>query len=91
MSELSKFSVVAVSECDAPPGAEKGRWTHYVVANQHTRIEGIHRGSVVQGRRHATEFADELNARASNGYSTWAPRSRVADARKTQSGDGGSS
>lgn len=74
MPEVSTFSVIAVSPCQAPRKSNAERWCSYIVANQYTSIEGKTPGSPEDARFHARELASELNRRAQCGYSIWARR-----------------
>ncbi len=77
MSDLSQFDVVEVQECDAPYGSGNEKWCQYKIANGYTSVVGTNRGSVTETRRYAKTFATELNERAKNGQSVWAPKRKA--------------
>ncbi|MEJ2130116.1 MAG: hypothetical protein P8Y95_00450 [Gammaproteobacteria bacterium] len=75
--ETSKFSVITVEKTEAPDGSD-GTWYRYVIerANSST-IVGSRRGSMRAVKRHAKEFAEDLNVRIANGgKSMWSPRQK---------------
>lgn len=72
------YKVISIEPTDPPEGGETGDWFRYVVKNARSTITGRRRGSRQQVRRHAEDFAAELNARAGGaGTSPWAPRRRA--------------
>ncbi len=69
-----KYKVLSVEKTEPPKGLPEGLWHRYVIGQDDSRIEGFKPGSLQTVTRHAEEFAENLNARASKGYSTYAAR-----------------
>ena len=68
----SKFRVESVEKTDPPEGMPDGEWHRYIVGQGESKIEGYKSGSLVAVTHHAEMFAEDLNARASRGYSVYA-------------------
>ena len=72
----NKFRVVSVEKTDPPEGMSDGHWHRYVIGQGSSKIEGIRNGSLKAVTQHAETFAEDLNARATKGYSAYAARSQ---------------
>ena len=68
------FEVVSIRSVGAPPGLSGDDWFRYVISEGESKIEGFQPGSLYTVTQHAETFADDLNARAANGYSVYASR-----------------
>ena len=68
------FKVTSVKKIDPPSGASGERWYQYVIGRGESAIKGKRAGTMKSVKRHAEEFADNLNRRASLGYSPYAAR-----------------
>ena len=66
-----EFIVTAVIETVPPQGVSGGTWFRYTIENRFAPIIGIRSGSREAVRRHAEEFAENLNLRALKGYSAY--------------------
>lgn len=69
-----KYHVKSVEKTQPPAGMPKGDWFHYVICEGDSVIEGYQPGSLNSVTRHAETFAEDLNARAANGYSFYSAR-----------------
>lgn len=69
-----EFIVTKVVEIDPPEGTSRGTWYRYTIEHGSSPIEGIRSGTLRSVRRHAEEFAENLNRRALYGYSSYATR-----------------
>ena len=69
-----KYRVESVEKTDPPAGMPEGNWYRYVISEGESKIEGFQPGSLYTVTQHAETFADDLNARAANGYSVYASR-----------------
>ncbi|MDH3388275.1 MAG: hypothetical protein OEN02_10250 [Gammaproteobacteria bacterium] len=80
MSELSdklderQFFVARIEETEPPQGMSEGRWYQYTIGRGDSAITGIRSGSLQSVKRHAEEFAENLNQRSALGYSAYAAR-----------------
>lgn len=74
MAHLNPYRVVTVEPGKAPNLAQHGQWYRYVIANHNTSVVGRRCGNREQVRRHAEHVAENLNDRARNNRSAWAPR-----------------
>jgi hypothetical protein len=71
-----KYRVESVEKIDPPAGMPEGDWFRYVISEGESKIEGFQPGSLYTVTQHAETFADDLNARAANGYSVYAARKK---------------
>ena len=72
-----KFHVVTVEKTTPPEGMPGDNWHRYVIGQGGSRIEGIKPGTLKAVTQHAETVAEDLNARAGKGGSTYAPRKKV--------------
>ena len=71
-----KYRVESVEKTSPPEGMPDGDWHRYVIGQGGSKIEGFKPGSLQSVTEHAETFAEDLNARAARGYSTYAARKR---------------
>ncbi|MDH5391692.1 MAG: hypothetical protein OEY11_00775 [Gammaproteobacteria bacterium] len=71
------YHVISVEKTEAPSGMEEGDWHRYTIGQGTSKIDGIRSGSLKDVTQHAEAFAKELNERAINGGSTYAPRKKA--------------
>ncbi len=69
-----EFFVIDVVKIDPPDGMSGGNWFRYTIGHGSSPITGIRSGNLKTVRRHAEEFAENLNRRALHGYSAYAAR-----------------
>lgn len=69
-----EFFVIDVVEIDPPNGVSRGNWYRYTIGHGSSPITGRRSGTLQSVRRHAEEFAENLNQRALLGYSAYATR-----------------
>jgi hypothetical protein len=69
-----EFVVTEIVEIEPPDGESRGTWYRYTIEHGLSPIEGIRSGTLKSVRRHAEEFAENLNQRALYGYSAYAAR-----------------
>ncbi len=68
------FAVTSVKKTSPPAGASGDKWYQYVIGRGDSAIKGKRAGTLRSVKQHAEEFADNLNRRASLGYSPYAAR-----------------
>lgn len=73
----NKYRVVSVTKTNPPAGMEGDNWYHYVIGQGSSHMECTRLGSLNAVTKHAEEFAENLNLRASKGYSAYATRKQV--------------
>lgn len=71
------YHVISIEETEAPAGMDEGVWHRYTIGQGTSKIEGMRSGSLKAVTQHAESFAKELNDRAINGGSTYAPRKKA--------------
>lgn len=76
MVETEKYRVESVEKAARPEGVPSGDWFRYIIGQGRSRIEGCKSGTLQEVTRHAESVAEDLNNRAANGYSAYAPRRR---------------
>ena len=76
MAQPEKYRVERVEKTTRPEGIPNGEWFRYVIGQGRSRIEGCKAGTLKEVTRHAESVAEDLNNRAANGYSAYAPRRR---------------
>lgn len=69
-----KYKVLSVEKTEPPEGLPEGLWHRYVIGQNDSKIEGFKPGTLQTVTQHAEEFAENLNARSSKGYSTYSSR-----------------
>jgi predicted nuclease with TOPRIM domain len=72
----SKYSVITVEKTETPDGLTGDNWYRYVIGEGGSKIEGKKPGSLKGVTEHAHTAAEELNNRAVQGRSTYAPTKR---------------
>lgn len=73
-ADARRFNVSSVEKTSPPAGASGGDWYEYVIGRGDSAIKGKREGTLRSVTRHAREFAENLNRRASLGYSPYAAR-----------------
>ena len=68
------FEVTSIEKTEPPADQNKGDWYQYTIGEGDSAITGKRAGSLASVRRHAEEFAENLNKRAALGYSAYATR-----------------
>ncbi len=69
------FKVTSIEKTDPPEGsADDKTWYRYTIGQGDSAITGKRAGSLASVRKHAGEFAENLNRRSAAGYSAYAPR-----------------
>lgn len=68
------FSITSIEKVDPPKGMSGDEWYHYVISQGPSKIDGTRPGSLQSVREHAEEFVENLNERATLGYSAYAAR-----------------
>lgn len=76
MAQPDKYQVESVEKTVSPEGMPGSDWYRYVIGQGRSRIEGRKPGTLKDVTRHAESVAEDLNNRAVNGYSAYAPRRR---------------
>ena len=69
-----EFVVTGVVKIDPPRGISSGNWFRYTLTNGFAPITGIRSGTLKSVTRYAEEFAQNLNQRALQGYSSYTAR-----------------
>jgi hypothetical protein len=73
----NKYRVVSVTKANPPAGMEDGDWYRYVIGQGSSHMECTRLGTLNAVTKHAEEFAESLNLRASKGYSAYAARKQT--------------
>jgi len=68
------FVVTSIEKIDPLDDETEGNWYQYTIGEGDSAITGKRAGSLESVRRHAEEFADNLNRRSALGYSPYAAR-----------------
>jgi hypothetical protein len=71
-----KYQVISVEKTDPPEGMEGKNWHRYVIGQGQSRIQGFRPGTLKAVKKHAEEYAKELNERGVNGYSAYVTRKK---------------
>ncbi len=69
-----KYRLMSVEKIDPPEGMPNGSWYRYVIGQGTSRIEGKRLGTLKSVTRHAEEYAENLDTRATIGYSAYVSR-----------------
>ena len=69
-----QYRVESVEEVPPPDGMPEANWFRYIISEGRSIIEGFRPGSLYSVTQHAETFANDLNARAANGYSFYVSR-----------------
>jgi hypothetical protein len=73
--ENRKYNIQSIEEIEAPEGMDSGQqWYQYVISHGPSRIEGKRPGTLESVKKHAEEYTENLNQRATLGYSAYATR-----------------
>ncbi len=72
--EERHFAVTSVKKTNPPAGESGDKWYQYVIGQGESAITGKRAGTLRSVTEHAEEFAENLNRRASLGYSPYAAR-----------------
>ena len=71
-----KYTVVTVEKTQHPEGMAGDNWYEYVIGYGRSRVVGKKPGTLRAVTEHAETVAEDLNARARRGGSTYAPRQK---------------
>ncbi|TNF90498.1 MAG: hypothetical protein EP300_02900 [Gammaproteobacteria bacterium] len=69
-----QFQVTRIEKTAAPTGETGQQWYEYVIGEGTSAITGKRAGSRKSVKQYAEEFAENLNRRATLGYSPYAAR-----------------
>lgn len=69
-----QFAVTSIEKTEPPADETEGNWYQYTIGEGDSAITGKRAGSLASVRKHAEEFAENLNRRAALGYSAYAAR-----------------
>lgn len=73
---VSRYQVQLVEKINPPEGMPGGEWHRYVIGYGKSKIEGMKPGTLKQVREHAENVVEDLNNRAINKSSVYAPRKK---------------
>ena len=68
------FEVTSIEKTEPPDDEPDGNWYRYTIGEGDSAITGKRAGSLASVRKHAEEFADNLNRRSALGYSPYTTR-----------------
>lgn len=68
-----KYIVESVEKIETPEGMPAGNWFRYVISHGKSKIDGTKPGTLKGVTKHAEAMVDDLNIRAKNNRSTYAP------------------
>jgi len=69
-----QFAVTSIEKTEPPADETGGNWYQYTIGEGDSAITGKRAGSLESVRKHAEEFAENLNRRSALGYSAYAAR-----------------
>lgn len=69
-----QFAVTSIEKTEPPADETEGNWYQYTIGVGDSAITGKRAGSLESVRKHAEEFAENLNRRSALGYSAYAAR-----------------
>ncbi len=69
-----QFAVTGIEKTEPPADETEGNWYQYTIGEGDSAITGKRAGSLASVRKHAEEFAENLNRRAALGYSPYTAR-----------------
>ena len=69
-----RFSLGDISKTAAPDEDSAAEWYSYTIEHEKTRIVGKRSGTLQSVKRYLEEYVEQLNARPSWGYSSYAPK-----------------
>jgi len=72
--EHNKFRLISIEKTDPPEGMPGDSWYRYVIGQGTSRIEGKRLGTLKAVTLHAEEYAENLDTRATIGYSAYVSR-----------------
>ena len=73
-SDDRQFEVTSIEKTEPPADETEGNWYQYTIGEGDSAITGVRAGSLESVRKHAEEFAENLNRRSALGYSAYAAR-----------------
>lgn len=68
------FRIASIEKTDPPEGVSGGEWYRYCIEYKASPIEGIRSGTLSSVKQHLEEYLEKLNARATQGYTTYVSR-----------------
>ncbi|KPK38829.1 MAG: hypothetical protein AMJ69_07380 [Gammaproteobacteria bacterium SG8_47] len=66
-----KYRVLSVEKREAPAGLPAGDWHRYIIGRGTSKIEGSRIGTLYAVTQYAETAAEDLNARAARGQSSY--------------------
>jgi hypothetical protein len=71
---VRKFPITSIEKTDPPEGVTEGDWYEYVIGKGSSEIKGKRAGDLKTVTAYVKEYAENLNQRATLGYSAYAAR-----------------
>jgi hypothetical protein len=72
-----KYRVGEITKTTPPDADSGGEWYSYTIEHDKSRIDGMRSGSLSAVTRYLEDYVEELNARATSGYSAYAPKKKA--------------
>ena len=85
ISNARKFPIARIERTEPPAGVTEGEWYEYVIGLGSSAITGKRSGSLKAVTEYVEEYAENLNQRATLGYSAYAARKTTKQAPKAES------
>jgi hypothetical protein len=85
ISNARKFPITSIERTEPPEGVTEGDWYEYVIGHGSSVITGKRAGSLKAVTEYVEEYAENLNQRATLGYSAYAARKTTKQAPKAES------
>lgn len=74
LNPIKQFRLVSIEKTDPPEDVSGGEWYRYSIEHDSSPIDGMRSGTLRSVTQHLEEYVENLNARASLGYSAYAAR-----------------
>lgn len=70
------YHLVSVEKTQVPEGGGNENWYRYLLDDGRSTISGVRCGNLKEVTAYATQYAEQLNSRNTNGQCAWSPRSK---------------
>jgi hypothetical protein len=85
ISNARKFPISRIEKTEPPEGVTEGDWYEYVIGQGSSVITGKRAGTLKAVTEYVEEYAENLNQRATLGYSAYAARKTTKQTPKAES------
>jgi hypothetical protein len=71
---VKQFRILSIEKAEPPGSVTGGEWYRYTIEHDASPIDGMRSGTLKSVKQHLEEYVENLNARATYGYSAYAAR-----------------